>query len=86
MTGMLVVSLQILLSLRVFGMESRYIDPFRYRLVLCLKEFTKNDHTEISLRGQFKLEPHLRWPPLGVLFEFSDEHPRHFYMGVSPGT
>ena len=42
MAGTLVVSLQILLPLRVFGMESRYIEPFRYRLVLCLKEFTKN--------------------------------------------
>ena len=46
------------------------------------KKCPVTDHAEISLRGQFKLEPHLRWSPLGVLFEFSDEHPRHFYMGV----
>ena len=35
-------SLQILVSLRVFGMESHYICPFRYHLVLCIKKFTKN--------------------------------------------
>ena len=34
--------LQILVSLRVFGKESYYIYPFRYRLGLCLKKFTKN--------------------------------------------
>ena len=34
--------LQILVSLRVFGMESHYICPFRYGLVLCIKKFTKN--------------------------------------------
>ena len=46
--------LQILVSLRLFGMENYYICPFRYRLVLCIKKFTKcpdTDHTEISLRG-----------------------------------
>ena len=66
-------------------MESHYICPFRYRLELCIKEFTKKcpdtDHTEISLGSQFKLEPHPHWSPLGVLFEFSDEHPLHLYMG-----
>ena len=46
------------------------------------------DHTEISFRGQFKLEPHPHWSPLGVSFEFSDEHPHHFYVGVPlpPGS
>ena len=63
--------LQILASPRVFGMESHYICPFRYRLVLWrIKKFTKKcpdtDYTEISLRGQFKLEPHPHWSPLGV--------------------
>ena len=33
---------QILVSLRVFGMDSPYICPFRYRLVLCIKKFTNN--------------------------------------------
>ena len=37
--------LQILVSLRVFGMESHYICPFRYPLVLCIKKFTKNAPT-----------------------------------------
>ena len=34
--------LQILVSLTVFGMESHYSFPFRYRLVLCIKKFTNN--------------------------------------------
>ena len=58
---------QILVSLRLFEMESYYICPFRYRLVLCIKKFIKcpdTDHTEISLRGQFKLEAHPHWSPL----------------------
>ena len=66
-------------------MESHYIGSFRYLLVLSIKKFTKNvltDSTEIFLRGQFKLEPHPHWSPLGVSFEFSDENPRHVYMGV----
>ena len=32
---------QILVSVRVFGMESHYICPFRCRLVLVIKKFTK---------------------------------------------
>ena len=38
--------LQISVSLRVFGMESHYICPFRYRLVLCIKKFSKNAMTQ----------------------------------------
>ena len=34
--------LQILVSLKVFGMESYYICPFRYRLGLRIKKVTKN--------------------------------------------
>ena len=34
--------LQILVSPRLFGMESHYICPFRYRPVLCVKKFIKN--------------------------------------------
>ena len=34
--------LQILVSLRLFGMESHYICLFRYRSVLCIKKFTEN--------------------------------------------
>ena len=75
---MLVVSLQILLPLRVFGMESRYIEPFRYRLVLCLKEFTKNalsltthksplgaTPTLVSLRGFIWI---FRWASPSLLY------------------
>ena len=41
----LLCKLQILVSLRVFGMESQYICQFRYHLVLCIKKFTKNAPT-----------------------------------------
>ena len=34
--------MQILVSLKVFGMESYYICQFRYRLGLRIKKFTKN--------------------------------------------
>ena len=43
------------------------------------------DLTEISLRGQVKLERHPHCPPLGVKINFRDEQPLHFYMGVLPG-
>ena len=54
--------LQILVS-RVFGMESYYISlPIQVSLSTADKEIYKNwpgtDHTEIFLKGQFKLEPH----------------------------
>ena len=32
------------------------------------------------------LEPRPDLSPLGVKFKISDEHPRHFYMGVPPGN
>ena len=69
---------QILVSLRVFGMERHYL-PIKVSLSIVHKKIYKKcpytDHTEISLTGQFKLEPHLYCSPLGVLLEFSDEHP-----------
>ena len=34
--------MHILVSLRVFGTKSCYISPFRYRLGLCIKQFTNN--------------------------------------------
>ena len=41
---------QILVSFRVFGMESHYIYPFRCCLVMCVKQFTKNALT-LTLRA-----------------------------------
>ena len=46
-TGVLVASLwgcklQILVKLRMLGMESHYMCPLRYRLVLYIKKFTTN--------------------------------------------
>ena len=80
--------LQLLVSLRVFGIESLYICPFKYRLVLCIKKFTKNALTVTTEKSPlgFSLElgPHPHWSSLEVYFEFADEHPRHFYIGVPP--
>ena len=46
------------------------------------RKYHDTDHTEISFGGQFQLEPHPNWPPWKVSFSFSDEQPRHFYVGV----
>ena len=74
--------LQILVSLRVFGMEIYCICPFRYGLVLCRKKFTEKcpdtDHTEIPFRGQFKLKPHAHWSTLGYNLNFPTSIPAHF--------
>ena len=82
--------LQILVSLRVFGMESHYICPFRYRLVLCLKKFTKHALTLTTqksplARDQFKLEPHPHWSPLGVNLNFPTSIPVTFTMDPTGG-
>ena len=59
--------LQILASLRVFGMESYYRKLFAHSGVKVIyKKCCDTDHTEISFRGQFKLESHPHWSPLGV--------------------
>ena len=55
--------LQILVSLRVFGIESHYNCPFRYRLVLRIKKFTKNALTLTSQKS-----------PLAVSLSLSHTH------------
>ena len=63
--------LQILVSLKgVCDGKSLYL-PIQLSLSIAMhKEIYKicpdTDHIEISLRGQFKLEPHPQWSPLGV--------------------
>ena len=70
-------------------MESHYNCPISHSLVLCIKKVTKNALTQTTQKSplgrQFKLEPNPHWSPFGVKFEFSGEHPRHFYMRVPPG-
>jgi len=49
--------LQILVSLRVFGTESHHVSLSTvYKEIY--KKYPDIDHTEISLKGQFRLEPH----------------------------
>ena len=62
--------LQILASPRVFGMESHYICPFLYRLVLCIKKFTKNALTLTTQKS-----------PLGVSLSLS-----HTHIGLSQAS
>ena len=66
-TGMHVVSLRGEIAdfvlLKVFGMESHYICPFRYRLGLCIKKFTKNAIMSVLI-----------WSPLGVSLSLSHTH------------
>ena len=52
-----------LVSLRVFGMESHYIYPFWYHLVLCIKKFTRNAPTLTNQKS-----------PLGVSLSLSHTH------------
>ena len=54
---------QILVSFRVFGMESHYICPFRYRSVLCIKKFEKKSLTQTSQKSH-----------LGVSLSLSHTH------------
>ena len=57
--------------------------PIQVLLRAVHKEIYKNCRdicTMVSFRGQFKLESHQHWCPLGVSSEFSGEHPRHFYF------
>ena len=45
--------LQICVSLKVFGMESHDICPFRYRLGLCIKKCKRNAMSLISQKSYF---------------------------------
>ena len=55
--------LQILVSRRVFGMESHHICPFRYLLALCIMKFTKNALTLTTQKS-----------PWGVSLSLSHTH------------
>ena len=57
------IKLQILVSLRVSGIESHNIFLFRYRLVLYIEKFTKNAMTLTT-----------RESPLGVSLSLSHTH------------
>ena len=56
---------QILDSLRMFGRESHYLIQVSLSIVH-YKKCPDTDHTEISLSGQFKLEPNLQLSQFGV--------------------
>ena len=69
---MLVVSLwgcklQILLKLKMFGMESHYMCPLRYRLVLCIKQFTTNALTLTTQKSLAVVSLSLRYTHIGHL-------------------
>ena len=53
----------------ILGCKLQILVSLRVSLSTARKEIYKknalSDHTEISLRGQFKLEPHPHWSPLG---------------------
>ena len=68
--------LQILVTLRVFEMESHYICPFRYHLGLCIKKFTKNALTLATQKS-----------PLEFSLSFSHTHfglPKGFNWNFPP--
>jgi len=55
--------LQILVSIRVFGMESHFICQFKYRLILYKKKYTKKVLTLTTQKS-----------PLGVSLSLSHTH------------
>ena len=68
--------LQILASPRVFGMESHYICPFRYRLVLWLiKKFTNNALTLTTQKSLLGVSLSLNHTHIGLLWEFNLNFP-----------
>ena len=69
----------------IWNGKSTYL-PIQVSLIAVHKNCPDTNHTVISLRGQFNFEPHPHWSPLRIQCEFSDEHPRQFYVGVSPGS
>ena len=58
--------LQILVSFGVFGMESYYISPFRYRLVLCIKKVTKNALTLTTQKSSLGVSLSLSHTHIGL--------------------
>ena len=82
--------LQILVSLRVFGMESYYFCPFRCRLVLCIKKFTKNAltlSTQKSSLGVSLSSSHTHiCLPYGFNFNFPTSIPVTFMSESPPGV
>ena len=72
-TGMLVVSLWGVNFCRfwshfyVFGMERHYVCPFRYRLVLYIKKFTKNALTLTTQKSPLGVSLNLSHTHIGVL-------------------
>ena len=58
--------LQILVSRRMFGMESHYICPFRYRLVLCIMKFTKNALTLTTEKSRWGVSLSLSHTHIGL--------------------
>ena len=58
--------LQILVSFGVFGMESYYISPFRYPLVLCIKKVTKNALTLTTQKSSLGVSLSLSHTHIGL--------------------
>ena len=82
--------LQIVVPLRVFGMESHCICSFGYRLELCIKIFPKRlwcllvwSPLEVSLSLS---EPHRHWSPLrGLMLFFQWAAPLLLYGSLPQG-
>ena len=71
-------------------MEGYYICPFRVSLSTVREEIYKNkgpdtNYGQISCRGQFKLEPHPHWSPLGVNLHVPTSIPVTFIWEI-PGV
>ena len=67
--------LRILVTLRVFEMDSHYICPFRYRLGLCIKKFTKNALTLTTQKSPLEFSLSLSHAHIGLPWGFNWNFP-----------
>ena len=76
--------MQILVSLRVFGVDSHYILSIQISLMAVHKEIYKKCSdvclSMVAFRVQFKLKPHPHWSPLGVIYQPSRQNLRILMM------
>ena len=86
---MLLLHLMTRLGVLKYKMTTVRVIPVPFRVLSRKKNMTRTSFVLefVPLRGENKYEPCPQkrfWYLLGVIFQNSDDHPRHLYMGVPP--
>ena len=76
----------LIVSLWVFGMESHYIYPLRYRSVPCIKKFTKNALTLTKQKSPSGVSLNLSHTLIGLPLGFNLNFRRSSYRPVNSFT